>query len=199
MVRTEIEFESVAKDPASDICIAAELYLPDDGEPVLSVLPSLDISEITADENGFSRAAKLSAPILERFGFDTESEIYDFAEFESSNAALQYSGTVNVVDGAEPYAEATVGGVPVSFASVNDLPEEDGKVEIYVQTEEEYRSQGYGTRCVSALRDLIVNKGKTAKYVTETDNAPSLRVAEKAGFIKTGRRLTAGFYRKGGE
>ena len=199
MVKPEPEFEKIAKGPDCVFCAAAELLLPEKGEPVLSVLPSVVTDELEADEDGFLLASKRSASIMERLGFDPEITVFDTTEYVSSSVTehmLPACGADITVAGTdEPYAEASFGGVRVSFASVNDIREEEGSVEIYVETEEPYRSRGFGTLCVASLRDFLVKKGKTVKYVTETDNAPSLRVAEKAGFIKTCRRLTAVFYK----
>ena len=199
MVKTEPEFEKMSKDPDCVICVAAELELPEKGEPILSVLPSAASDELEADEDGFLLAVKLSAPIMKRLGFDPEETVFDMTEFESSAVTDRtpptYGADIKVSEADEPYAAASVGGVRVSFAAVNDIPVEEGMAEIYVETEERYRSRGFATLCVAALRDALVKKGKTVKYVTETVNAPSLRVAEKAGFIKKCRRLTAVFYK----
>ncbi len=199
MVKAEPEFENVSKDTDCIICAAAELFLPGKGEPVLSVLPSVASAKLEADEDGFFLAAEMSAPLMERRGFEPGETVFDMTEFESSSvtdrARPTYGADVRMSESGEPYAEVSVGGVRVSFAAVNDIPVEEGTAEIYVETGERYRSRGFATLCVAALRDALVKKGKTVKYVTETVNVPSLRVAEKAGFIKKGRRLTAVFYK----
>ena len=197
MVRLSHEFERAANDRNCVICPAAELFLPENGEPVLSVLPSLKLEDVYSDVKGFNLAAELSAAVMSSLGFDTGPEIFDLTVFESSteSESLRVDG-LRVIDCDLPYVGIARDGKLISCASVNDLREEESKMEINVETIEEHRSCGYGTVCVSTLRNLIVKKGFAVKYVTDTDNAPSMRVAEKAGFIKTGRRLTAVFYKR---
>lgn len=200
MVKYDHEFERAAKDPYTGICQAVDLFLPENGEPVLSVLPSPELKDLTPDETGFQRAAELSAPVMASLGFDTGPEIFDLTVFESSEESepLRTDG-LEVVDSDLPYVGIKREGQTISYASVNDLQEEKDKIEIYVETAEEHRSRGYGTVCVCTLRNVLIKKGYSVKYVTGTDNAPSVRVAEKAGFTKTGRRLAAVFYKLGGE
>ena len=85
MVKPEPEFEKIAQGPDCVFCVSAELLLPEKGEPVLSVLPSVVTDEPEADEDGFLLAAKRSASIMERLGFDPEITVFDTTEYVSSS------------------------------------------------------------------------------------------------------------------
>ena len=199
MIKKEAEFEKAAESPDCRICIAAELYVPSKGEPVLSLLPAISVDGINADISGFKRAVERVEPYMRSLGCEPEPAIFDMIEFTSPGPSVisvpESEAEIIVGEADVPYAEASVGGASVSHASVNDISSEDGKVEIYVETEERYRGRGFATACVAALRDYLVKKGKSVKYITDADNAPSLKVAEKAGFEEEGRRLTAVFYK----
>lgn len=202
VIKTEREYEEFANSPYFDFCAAAELYLPAFGERVLSVLPTVGTSDLTADKSGFDLAVERSVEFMTSRGFSPAAEIYDLTEFELTSSpvvpAVPDGVYVDVRDGSEPCAEVRAGGETVSFASLNDF-EIDGRAEINVMTEERFRSRGYASLGVASLCDALVKKGTTVLYVTDTDNAPSLRVAEKVGFIRTGRRFSAIFRKEGRE
>jgi RimJ/RimL family protein N-acetyltransferase len=54
--------------------------------------------------------------------------------------------------------------------------------DIGVVTAPEYQGRNLSTRCVAALCAEILDRGRQPTWSTSTDNLPSQRVAEKAGF-----------------
>jgi ribosomal protein S18 acetylase RimI-like enzyme len=60
--------------------------------------------------------------------------------------------------------------------------------EIYVHTKPDYRRLGYGRSVVSALIQHVLESGRTPLYVANSENDPSIHLAESVGFIDTGIR-----------
>ncbi len=58
-----------------------------------------------------------------------------------------------------------------------------GYEDIGVATEPEYRGLGLSVACATGLCDDIRARGRTPSWSTSPDNAASLRVAEKLGFV----------------
>ena len=57
--------------------------------------------------------------------------------------------------------------------------------EIYCETDEEYRGRGFAEFLVNVICGRLADEGyKGIEYITESDNLPSVRVAEKCGFKK---------------
>jgi len=56
--------------------------------------------------------------------------------------------------------------------------------EIGVVTEEAQRGRGLSARCSAALAAAIRERGRTPCWSTTPDNGPSMRVAEKLGFVR---------------
>lgn len=63
-----------------------------------------------------------------------------------------------------------------------------------VATELAYRGRGLSTACTAALCQDVLQRGKRVSWNTSTDNAASIRVAEKAGFrfVRTDRLFVTG-------
>ena len=78
-------------------------------------------------------------------------------------------------------------GVIVSAARVNEYDPEESSPEITVETALEYRGKGYGTSNALALSRALAEGGERARYVCSRYNRASAKLAEKAGFIETGR------------
>ena len=82
----------------------------------------------------------------------------------------------------------------VAFAAVNDV-QEDALIEINVECAPEYRRRGYGLACTACLTRHFNEMGKGVKYICDTDNLPSLCLAEKAGFDRYSTRFPLVYYR----
>ena len=80
-----------------------------------------------------------------------------------------------------------VDGVIVSAARVNEYDPEVSSPEITVETAVAYRGKGYGTSNALALSRALAEDGERARYVCSRYNRGSAKLAEKAGFIETGR------------
>ncbi len=81
------------------------------------------------------------------------------------------------------------GGKIVSIASTNE-PMEEGEVtemEIGVETHPDHQGKGYGTACVTALTNRLLERKIHTKVHIEYDNTSSLRLFEKAGYTHAGR------------
>ena len=197
-----VPFEISAMDPDNNFAVPVELFIPVNGERTAFVFPSVDKSMVTSLEKvgseGFRKIAiDLSDGLMASLGYSSGPVIFDNVEFEYAGCpSCSKSENVTAVTGEIPYTQVFINGKAVSVAAVNDVCEEDGRLEIYVETDEEHRNKGYGTSCVSALAELLCERGKKVLYVCSSDNAASMRVAEKCGFIKTGERLSAVYYRE---
>ena len=78
----------------------------------------------------------------------------------------------------------------VSISCINDVSFDDGSVEIYVETDAEYRNKGYGAAAVSLIAEKYLNKGITVRYKCAKNNIASIKLSEKCGFIKNGEKYS---------
>ncbi len=60
--------------------------------------------------------------------------------------------------------------------------------EIAVHTQASYRGRGWGRSVVATLCQYVLDRGRTPLYAVNPDNAPSLNLAERVGFVDTGLR-----------
>lgn len=112
--------------------------------------------------------------------------------FISSEADLVGCDT-SLIDGIVMEKEAAViikDGKLVSIACINDVSFDDGSVELYVETDSDYRGNGYGAATVSALAEKYLCKGVAVRYKCAKSNDASIKLAEKCGFIKNGERYS---------
>ena len=79
------------------------------------------------------------------------------------------------------------GGVHVGELCFKGITE-TGSAEIGYGIEDEYRGQGYATEAVTAVADWALRQGgiKCVTAEADKDNAASIRVLQKAGFVPTG-------------
>ena len=80
-------------------------------------------------------------------------------------------------------------GLVVGGAGFHDEPDDSGSVEVGYGIAEGFRGRGVASAAVAHLIDLARASG--ARHVlagTDAENAPSIRVLEKAGFIRTDDR-----------
>ncbi len=71
-------------------------------------------------------------------------------------------------------------GKIVSYASAN---QEDGRLQIGVETAQPYRRQGFGASNIAALCDYLKDSPLPLTYSAECGNLPSQRLIEKLGGI----------------
>lgn len=62
--------------------------------------------------------------------------------------------------------------------------------EIAVHTQANYRGRGWGRSVVASLCQYVLERGRIPLYAVNPDNAPSLSLAERVGFVDTGLRST---------
>jgi predicted GNAT family acetyltransferase len=60
--------------------------------------------------------------------------------------------------------------------------------DIYVHTKSSYRRLGYGRSVVAALIQHVLESGRTPLFVANSENDPSIQLAESVGFIDSGIR-----------
>lgn len=140
-----------------------------------------------------------------------EYRTYDLPERDTAPAVFTMALTPEDYQNAEPNIELDAfeieadnpddgmalvrdGGRIVAFAAVNDV-QEDALIEINVECAPEYRRRGYGLACTVCLTRHFNAMGKGVKYICDTDNLPSLHLAEKAGFDRYSTRFPLVYYR----
>ncbi|MBQ3708109.1 MAG: GNAT family N-acetyltransferase [Clostridia bacterium] len=87
-------------------------------------------------------------------------------------------------DPADRMAVMREDGRIVCYAGINDISEESGCAELTVECEETWRRRGYGASCTALLAEYLLNLGKPVQYVTSHLNEPSVKCAERAGFVR---------------
>ena len=78
----------------------------------------------------------------------------------------------------------------VSVASANDVAFEDRSIELFVETDSDYRNMGYGAATVCALSEMYLARGISVRYKCAKNNHASIKLAEKCGFEKNGERYS---------
>lgn len=87
------------------------------------------------------------------------------------------------IDGGDDVIFAVVeNGKILSFAGVNDLDYGGISLEISVETAEDYKRMGYGSACVAALSEFLIERGYRVIYKCSASNTASSALAEKCGF-----------------
>lgn len=84
-----------------------------------------------------------------------------------------------------PVAGALAGGAPVAFCYATSVTETLWDVSI--DTLEGYRRRGLAQQAVRFLAAVYARKGKWPVWGATDDNAPSLALAQKLGFVPSGR------------
>lgn len=104
-----------------------------------------------------------------------------------------YEYDASLIEGISIDNEAAViikDGKLVSVSCINDVSFDDDSVEIFVETDEEYRNRGFGAATVSAIAENYLKNGITVRYKCAKANKASISLAEKCGFEKTGERFS---------
>lgn len=78
----------------------------------------------------------------------------------------------------------------VSVACENDISFDDDSIEVFVETDEEYRNKGYGCAAVCAFAEYYLKSGITVRYKCSVDNKASIALAAKCGFERGGERYS---------
>ncbi|HML23580.1 MAG TPA: GNAT family N-acetyltransferase [Aggregatilinea sp.] len=89
----------------------------------------------------------------------------------------------------------TADGLPRCVISANGLEAVAGLnwkspafAEIYVHVDAQARQRGWGRSVAAAITQLVLAEGRVPLYLVESDNEPSLRLAESLGYVSTGAR-----------
>ncbi|HEV3187004.1 MAG TPA: GNAT family N-acetyltransferase [Acidimicrobiales bacterium] len=81
-------------------------------------------------------------------------------------------------------------GTVIGQCGFHGPPEVVGRAEIGYTIFPDYRDHGYATEAVTGLTDLARKNGSSVIFASvAADNAPSIRVVEKAGFLRTGAQM----------
>ena len=110
---------------------------------------------------------------------NNDSELYDI------DASLIEG--LNIDDGA---AIIIKDGKLVSVSCINDVSFDDGSVEIFVETDSEYRNRGFGTSTVYSIAKKYLEKGVSVRFKCAKTNNASINLAKKCGFVKTRGRYS---------
>lgn len=88
---------------------------------------------------------------------------------------------------------AIADGIPVSFCYAGAVTE--GLWDISIDTLIEHRNRGYASVCVAFLSDHMLKSGKRPVWGAEHGNIPSIKLAERLGFVPVDQILV--FQRSG--
>ncbi len=214
--------ESAVKEHAFDIALPADVYVPVDGEPVIT---AYEMSRGICEEfektypdplspEALSALKEKLTPLMDSLGYEPDRQtcrvvleyicdgaspageakiVTDPAEAEAYPCALLHGP--ELCGEGDAAAIITDNGTIVCCAGINDLGDE-GECELYVETAPDFRRRGYATSAVSSLAAYLRKNGDVVSYKCGEDNIPSARVAEKSGFRLVGRRASAVYYEK---
>lgn len=75
-----------------------------------------------------------------------------------------------------------IDGEVVSAAGENAYRENENTVNIWVESDEEFRNKGYGASNAAAVTYYLLDTGMTVSYTVDDENDASVRLAERIGF-----------------
>lgn len=205
--------ERIALSEDAFFAVPVEVTVPSGSDcAVITVFPSVSGAAEAAGTGGdplgegtIRSLADAASPFMRNAGYPGHPEIFRTVGFISPEG---YDAGVRLPDGASleektedgsPAVSVFAGGREVSRASVNDIDAGDDAAEIYTETDPDCRNLGYATACVASLARTLTAAGKRARYVCSVDNAPSVRVAEKAGLIREYDSAAIVYYRPEGD
>lgn len=131
---------------------------------------------------------------LVRFAINDRNNVNKSLVLDSSEVLLEDHGYECLVD--VPSEELSEGficfgtvldGKIVSVATENPHDEDATSIDIGVDTAEGYRGRGYAASNVASLVYYLLDTGVTVTYTVEDGNLPSIALAEKVGFKRSGR------------
>lgn len=137
----------------------------------------------SADRGPF--AAFLTHPTATRYmAFTPEQKTADGAR-----AMLDY--VIASYDSAAPIFSLTIvdeGGAYLGSCGAQPLADEDGGIEVYYTVMPEHQGRGVATRAMRAVIDHLFRSTEASRLVAFVvpENVPSVRVAEKLGFVSDG-------------
>lgn len=214
------ELEAMVLSGNSCIAVPFEIFVPTTGEAQITTYSCFGKIAETFEEkfNGDLLSAdalnwldrKIYADVkmfgyehcLEDIHFMSEYSISDSAKLKkfdtsdvliisSENELEQYD--ISLIDGLVINDESAViikDNKLVTIASANDVSFEDGSIELFVETDSDYRNKGYGATAVCALSERYLEKRISVRYKCAKNNHASIRLAEKCGFEKNGERYS---------
>ena len=179
----------------------AEIYVYPDFEEIGHIVDSFD--DPLSDE-ALAYIREELAEDIDRLGYYYDPEVSDsngvIMSADEPNLSVIRSDTIKLddpfeyenisgeeysFDGAAVFA-TVIDGKVVSFASENEATD-NVFAEIFVATSPEYRNRGYAASNIAALSVYLFEQGKTPLYTCGNENVSSVRAAEKAGYIVSGR------------
>ncbi len=210
---TDCEAERIALAEDAFFAVPVEITVPSGSEcAVLTVFPSVsNTAELAADphrdplgEDTVRALADVTGPLMKSVGYSDPPEVFRTVGFispDDHDPEISLPGGALLEDAFKDGSRAVtvkVCGREVSRASVNDIDAGDDAVEIYTETDPDCRNLGYATACVARLVKTLTGAGKRVRYVCDEGNAPSIRVAEKAGLVREYRSAAIVYYRPEG-
>jgi GNAT superfamily N-acetyltransferase len=152
------------------------LATPEGAFHVYDALPGWSATRAMLHQMGkSSRLPQVAGGEVSRFG---ESDLAAVADDLPEELRSELEGALT--RGA-PVAASLADGRPVSFCYAGEQTE--GLWDISIDTLERYRRQGYAARCVSYMVDEMRRRGKEPVWAAEETNPPSMRLADKLGFV----------------
>lgn len=214
------ELEQMVISGNSCIAVPIEIYVPVEGDAQITVYSCFaKVAEEYESrfKNDLLSAnalnwldSKLYAD-AKMFGYDhCEDDIHMLCEYSITDASRLYKSDIEdvriinseielaglditLIDGVLIDKTAAVivrDNKLVSIACANDVPFEDNSIELFVETDADYRCSGFGAATVTALTKIYLEKGRIVRYKCAKNNAASVHLAEKCGFKKNGERYS---------
>lgn len=190
------EYEAKFADPTTDEAIR---WLTEKLSPIMEGLDYDSESLMLHSHREFRLTPEESGRLITP---TSEPELLTILTEEDRDTDAELELDAFEMDGTNPDDAMTVireNGKIVCFAAVNDIIENDTTggfdwIELNVECDERYRRRGYGLSCVIALTRYYLNRGKAVKYLCDEDNAPSIALAEKAGYKLYSRIIPMVYY-----
>ncbi|MFO7742028.1 MAG: GNAT family N-acetyltransferase [Anaerolineae bacterium] len=160
------------------------LYL--ETERLILVQTPLEVLQARLEQESFTARVELPGGTMDvTFPAEWPGEALDLIpamieQYRVGEESIPWGGTV--IEREECAA--------VGLMGFKGLPD-DGALEIGYGINPSYRNRGYATEMVEALTEWALSQPAVRRVIAEcrTDNAGSIRVLEKAGFERTGRRV----------
>ena len=195
---------SVSEDVSGELTVTVYSRFAKEGEDF-----ALSFADDPLSPEAIKNIDEVFAPLMRGYGFAYERDFdqtvltyvsdgvtskpavpVELIDTEEKRKQFSYQTALDFeIDDEDPLDVAfavTDGERAVSVAAVNDYSD-DGSVEINVETAPECRGRGFATAAVSALCLYLEEHGERVTYKCRASNAPSRRVAEKAGLLYRNR------------
>lgn len=215
MIELDAEGEAFVFDQHWEIAIPVSMELPDGGEPRIEVFPRAEktvreyesrfFDDLLSDQ-ALEWLWSALAPEAASWGYRDDRFRGNWGyvtRFSSRPAAGRLQARILYQCPApenlttldldyclgQGHAAAVIceEGRVVSAALTHTAIGDGSPCEIGVETIPAARGREYASSCAAALAKFLTERGLTAEYRFQRRNAASRRVAEKAGFVRTGR------------